>query len=296
MKVKTTKITMKQDGNISSAYEALMDCTLCPRNCHVDRTDGGVGFCGTGKALVVSSVGPHFGEEPPISGHYGSGTVFLAGCGLLCDFCQNHNISHGRAGNVMTEAELVRAIMRLQQIGCHNINFVTPTHFTPHIIEVVSLARTRGLRIPVVYNCGGYESIETLKMLEGFVDIYMPDIKFLNSELAERYCRARNYPSIVRAAVKEMHRQVGDLEIGETGLASRGLLIRHLVMPGAAADSRAVIDFIADEISPASYVNVMEQYRPSYKAYKYPELNRPLTDKEFKDVFDYAANRGLRLA
>ncbi len=286
---------IKEQGNIAQAHGRLGKCALCPRACLVDRNNGGVGYCGAGKGLMVATIGPHFGEESPLVGHNGSGTVFLSGCPLKCEFCQNHDISNG-VGEEISAADLVNSLMRLQQIGCHNINFVTPTHYTPHIMEAISLARTRGLRIPIVYNCGGYESVETLKMLEGYIDIYMPDIKFLGEALARRYCNAPDYPQAVRAAVKEMHRQVGDLEIDDSDLAVRGLLVRHLVMPGASDDSKAVIDFIAEEISPDTYLNVMEQYRPCFHAYKYPEINRPLTEREFKTVFDYAAAKGLRLA
>ena len=286
---------MKEQGSIAQAYGRLAKCALCPRACLVDRDNGEIGYCGAGKDLMIAEIGPHFGEETPLVGRNGSGAVFMSGCPLKCEFCQNHATSNG-AGEKTSVSEMVNSMMRLQQIGCHNINFVTPTHYTPHIMEAISLARTRGLRIPIVYNCGGYESVETLKMLEGYINIYMPDIKFLDAALAQRYCNVPDYPQVVKAAIKEMHRQVGDLEIDDSDMAVRGLLVRHLVMPGATDDSKAVIDFIDEEISPDTYLNVMEQYRPSFRAYKYPEINRPLTEREFKTVFDYAASKGLRLA
>jgi putative pyruvate formate lyase activating enzyme len=246
--------------------------------------------------VVVSSVGPHFGEEPPLAGRHGSGTIFLCGCNLLCSFCQNYDISHNQDGRVVNTAEIVNAMLHLENIGCHNINFVTPTHFSPQLMEAIHAARGEGLKVPVVYNCGGYEDAGMLRMLEGFVEIYMPDFKFASSEIAARYCNAPDYPEIAKAALKEMHRQVGDLRIDDEGIATRGLLIRHLVMPGHVEDSKRVIDFIADEISRGSYVNVMEQYRPCGEAYKTPEINRPLTVAEFRRARDYAVANGLRLA
>jgi putative pyruvate formate lyase activating enzyme len=287
---------MDEQDRINQAYDLLKDCTVCPRACHVNRTDGVAGYCGMSDRLIVSTAGPHFGEEPPLVGHHGSGTIFLCGCNLRCIFCQNYDISHGGHGRHASVNDLVNSMMRLQQTGCHNINFVTPTHFTPHIMDAVYRARKRGLKVPIVYNCGGYESLEMLKLLEGFIDIYMPDIKFLDANLAERYCKAKDYPDVIRAAVKEMHRQVGDLEINDEGVAVRGLLMRHLVMPGALKNSKAVIDFVASEVSPNSYLNVMEQYRPCFKAYNYVEINRPLTAGEFREAFEYAAGKGLRLA
>jgi putative pyruvate formate lyase activating enzyme len=285
-----------KEERVKAAYKLLKDCTVCPRSCHVDRTAGVPGYCGMTETLVVSSVGPHFGEEPPLVGSNGSGTIFLCGCNLRCIFCQNYDISHGGHGRQFTVDQMAGSMMRLQQTGCHNINFVTPTHFSPQIMDAIIRARKRGLKVPIVYNCGGYESVEMLRLLDGLVEIYMPDIKFFSPALAERYCNAADYPDVVRAAVKEMHRQVGDLEIGDDGVAVKGLLIRHLVMPGAAEDSRAVIDFVSSEISQNSYINVMDQYRPCFKAYNYLEINRPLAREEFNKAFNYAAGKGLRLA
>ncbi|RKY25640.1 MAG: radical SAM protein [Planctomycetota bacterium] len=285
-----------QAEKISAAKEMLKACSICPRGCGVDRAAGERGYCGMTADVVVSSISPHFGEEPPLVGHNGSGTIFLCGCSLRCAFCQNYDISHHANGRQVGTEGLVHAMLRLQQIGCHNINFVTPTHYAPQVMEAVHAAQREGLGVPVVYNCGGYESVETLRLLEGFVEIYMPDFKFASSDMAQRYCTAPDYPEVAKAALKEMQRQVGDLEIGDDGIATRGLLIRHLVMPGGLEDSKRVVDFIADEISPNAYVNVMEQYRPCGEAYRHPEINRPLEPDEFRRAFDHAAARGLRLA
>ena len=274
------------------AFERLAACNLCPRLCGVNRLEGELGFCRGGKLPKVSSYGPHFGEERPLVGRYGSGTIFFAGCNLRCCFCQNYDISHFDHGHEVSLEELGDMMLALQNSGCHNINFVTPTHFVPQIIGALRYAASKGLSIPVVYNCGGYESLETLKLLEGIVDIYMPDIKFLNSQSSERYFGARDYPEVVKAAVKEMHRQVGDLVIKE-GLAIRGLLIRHLVMPGHLEDSRAIFRFIASEVAPTTFVNVMEQYRPCYKADEFPEIARRISGEEFDRALAYAREEGL---
>ena len=263
-------------GKINAAKAMLKECTVCPRQCGTDRTAGEKGYCGMTAEVVVSSVSPHFGEEPPLVGSNGSGTIFLCGCNLRCAFCQNYDISHRENGRDVDTEGLVHAMLRLQQVGCHNINFVTPTHYTPQLMEAVHAAREAGLRVPLVYNCGGYESLDMLCLLEGFVEIYMPDFKFASVDTAERYCHAPDYAEVAKAAFKEMQRQVGDLEIDGEGIATRGLLIRHLVMPGGLEDSKRVIDFVADEVSPGAYINVMEQYRPCGEAYRHPEINRPL--------------------
>jgi len=273
----------------------LSSCTLCPRMCRADRASGETGYCRIGPEPVVASAGPHFGEEPPLVGRGGSGTIFLAGCNLGCIFCQNYEISHLREGRVVTVEELARTMLRLQAMGCHNVNWVTPTHQIHAIVEALLLARGRGLTVPTVYNCGGYERVETLRLLEGLVDIYMPDAKYLSSEAARRYSDAPDYPDVMKAALKEMHRQVGDLEI-VGGIARRGLLVRHLVMPEGADDSKAILDFIAREISPNTYVNVMEQYRPAYRAHEFPEISRRITPTEYRSVVAHARRLGLRLS
>ena len=280
---------------IKTAYKIMESCELCPRRCKVNRLNDEKGFCGTGVKAVVSSAGPHFGEESVLVGNGGSGTIFFAGCNLGCVFCQNYDISQLRRGNEVEIEDLVNMILQLQGRDCKNINFVTPTHVTPHIIESVHIARTKGLKIPTVYNCGGYESIGPLRLLAGTIDIYMPDAKYLNPPSSEKYSFARNYPEIMKSALQEMHRQVGDLEI-EDGVASRGLLVRHLVMPENVAGSLDIIDFLANEISDNTFVNIMEQYRPTFKARDFPEINRSITHKEFNTVYEYAKKRGLRLA
>ena len=280
---------------IQSAYHLLESCELCPRVCKVNRLDGEKGFCGIGAKAVVSSAGPHYGEESVLVGSGGSGTIFFAGCNLGCVFCQNSDISQLRHGNEVEIDDVVNMMLELQIRGCVNINFVTPTHVVPHIIESVFLARERGLIIPVVYNCGGYESVGSLQLLEGTIDIYMPDAKYLNPDSSKEYSSAHNYPDIMKLALLEMHRQVGDLEVKD-GVATRGLLIRHLVMPGNVACDKEIIDFIVNEISENTFVNVMEQYRPTLNAHNFPEINRPVTRQEFSNVYEYAKSQGLRLA
>ncbi|MCP4254439.1 MAG: radical SAM protein, partial [Candidatus Scalindua sp.] len=240
------KVVTKE--TIRSAYHLLDSCELCPRACNINRLNEEKGFCGTGAKAVVSSACPHYGEESVLVGSGGSGTIFFAGCNLGCVFCQNFNISQLRHGNEIEIDDMVNMILQLQTRGCVNINFVTPTHILPHIIESVFLAREGGLTIPVVYNCGGYESIESLRLLEGTIDIYMPDAKYLNTDSSKEYSFAHDYPDVMKLALLEMHRQIGDLEI-KNEVATRGLLVRHLVMPGNVACSKEIIDFIVNEVS-----------------------------------------------
>ncbi len=257
--------------------EFLEECRLCPRECGVNRLEGEVGVCRAGAELMVSSAFPHFGEESPLVGRYGSGTIFLSHCNLRCVFCQNYDISHLGNGEQMTSSDLARAMLRLQEMGCHNINLVTPTQYTPQIISSLPEAIEKGLRIPIVYNCSGYESVEVIRLMEGVIDIYMPDVKYLDEKHAKRFSNAPTYPDVVKRVVKEMHRQVGDLTIDSRGIAEKGLLIRHLVMPNGVVSSEAVLRFIAEEISVHSYVNIMDQYRPEYRASEYPEITRRIT-------------------
>lgn len=275
------------------AHAMLAACRLCPRKCGVDRTAGEVGFCKGGLLARVSSFGPHFGEESPLVGRHGSGTIFLAGCNLRCCFCQNYEISHLGEGREVDADDLAAMMLRLEEGGCHNINFVTPTHYVPQIISATLAAAAGGLSLPIVYNCGGYEEIATLKLLEGIVDIYMPDFKFSNTANSERYCSAADYPEVCKSALKEMHRQVGDLTV-KNGLAKRGLLVRHLVMPGQFEDSRGVFDFLATEISAETFVNVMDQYRPCFNAVRFPEIAGRLTAAEFRDALKAAEVAGLK--
>ncbi len=269
-------------------------CLLCPRQCKVNRSEDQIGFCGIADMPVVSSVGPHFGEESVLVGSGGSGTIFFAGCNLGCVFCQNFDISHHRHGRQVTIEQLAQSMLELQRYGCSNINFVTPTHVIPAIVAALELARKNGLSLPTVYNTGGYDSLETLKLLEGYVDIYMPDMKYSDSDVAKELSAAPDYPQINFAAVKEMHRQVGDLQVKD-GLATRGLLVRHLVLPDNLAGSFETIDFLAEQISRATTINVMDQYRPCYKASSHPKIDRRPTLKEIVTVRRYAARKGLNV-
>ena len=288
------KLTMPELKQRAEAlHQLLVECRICPNECKAKRTEGETGECHSKVEVYISSVGPHFGEEPPLVGTNGSGTIFFTNCNLDCQFCQNYDISHLGMGEKASKSDLARSMLQLQQIGCHNINLVTPTHFSPQIVDALVLAIEKGLELPIVYNCGGYESVETLRLLEDIVDIYMPDIKYSIDENALKYSGVQNYWETVKLAVKEMHQQVGDLKLSKRGIAQRGLLVRHLVLPNDIAGSKAVVDFVADEISTDTYLNIMDQYRPAYHANIYPELNRRITPSEYKDVIDYAHNKGL---
>jgi putative pyruvate formate lyase activating enzyme len=279
---------------VREAYALAAPCRICPRLCRVNRPAGQTGYCGVGALPLVSSAGPHYGEEPCLVGRGGSGTIFLAGCNLLCVFCQNYDISHGRAGHVASPDEIARMMLLLERRGCENVNFVTPSHVAPWLMDAVRRARLDALRIPIVYNCGGYESLEMLGLLEGTVDVYMPDAKFWRPETAFRYTEARDYPERMREALVEMHRQVGVLDIRD-GVARRGLLVRHLVMPEMAEESRQVLRFIAEQVSSDTHVNVMAQYRPMHRAHDYAEISRPVTGGEYREVRDCARDLGLNL-
>ena len=273
--------------------EMLRACSLCPHECGALRLDGRYGVCRSTAKVTISSATPHFGEEAPLSGRSGSGTIFLASCNLKCAFCQNYDISHMRLGRTVSSDELAEIMLRLQRGGCHNINFVTPTHFTPQIVEALIIAVERGLSIPLVYNCGGYESVRTLRLLKDVIDIYMPDIKYSDNENARRFSGAPRYWDVVTEAIREMHSQVGDLVIDDRGIAERGLLIRHLVLPNRLAGSRKVLEFISREVSLNSYVNIMEQYRPAYRAIRYTELGRAIKAGEYEEVLEWASALGL---
>jgi len=285
-------------GSFSKSVQQLWDymapCVLCPRKCKAHRSKGETGFCGVGSLPVVSSVGPHFGEETVLVGPGGSGTIFFAGCNLGCMFCQNFDISHHRHGEQLTIEQLVQSMLQLQNYGCSNINFVTPTHIIPAIMAAIELAGKKGLTLPTVYNTGGYDSVETLKLLAGLIDIYMPDMKYSDSEVAQQLSSAADYPQVNRAAVTEMHRQVGDLQ-AKDGLATRGLLVRHLVLPNQLAGSFETIDFLAEEISPSTAINVMDQYRPCFKASSHTKINRRPTLQEIESVRRYAIEKGLNV-
>lgn len=264
--------------------DLLVSCDLCPRECGAQRLAGERGECGAGKQVEISGFGPHFGEEFPLVGRGGSGTIFFAFCSLRCVFCQNYEISRGRDRYEVSMEELAQIMLKLQRMGCENINLVTPTHYVPQIVEALEEACNRGLDLPVVYNCSGYEKPETLRMLDGVVDIYLPDIKYADTEIARKYSQISDYPRVAREALKEMHRQVGDLVLDEKGVAVRGLIIRHLVLPGGLAGTAELMDFIAREVSPASWINVMDQYHPAYLARRYPEIDRRITAAEYRDA------------
>lgn len=281
------------EEKIELLIEILRECCLCPRHCKVNRLKGELGFCKAGAELMVSSFFPHFGEEPPLVGKRGSGTIFLTHCNLKCVFCQNYDISHGGEGRIISVEEMASLMLKLQNLGCHNINLVTPTHYTPQIIAALSKAIERGLHLPLVYNCGGYESLEVIRILDGLIDIYMPDCKFSDPKVARKYAHAPDYPVVIKEVLKEMHRQVGELQINNNGLAKRGLLIRHLVMPNQLAGTKELMEFIAQEISINSYVNIMEQYYPCYDAYLYPEISRRITLDEFLEAKKIAREAGL---
>ena len=282
------------DERINRAGETIRDCTLCPRACHVDRTSGERGYCRTGAMPFVSSRGPHFGEERPLVGRHGSGTIFFGNCNLGCVFCQNYSISHLGEGKEMSHEELAGIMLDLQKKGCHNINLVTPTHQVSAIIRAVKTASENGLNIPVVYNCGGYEAMETLRILDGVVDIYMPDVKYFDNEFARKYSEAEDYPEVTMRAIKEMHRQTGDLVIDSSGIAERGLLVRHLVLPEGRAGTAEVVKFIAEEISADTYLNIMDQYHPCFKAQEHPPLDRKITKEEYNAAVEFALKAGLK--
>ncbi|MBF7083235.1 4Fe-4S cluster-binding domain-containing protein [Desulfallas sp. Bu1-1] len=281
---------------VEKAQKHLTNCNLCPHNCSINRKER-VGFCRAADKVVLSSYGPHMGEEPPLVGRNGSGTIFFGYCNMRCVFCQNCELSFGGEGELISNEELAEIMLELQNFyKCHNINFVTPTHFVPNILEAVLLAADRGLMLPLVYNCGGYEKIETLFLLEDVIDIYMPDFKYHLAERGQKYSGVKNYPEMVKKALKEMDRQVGGLKTDERGIAYRGLIIRHLMMPGGLEDTKQILKFIKDELSPDCMVNLMDQYYPAHRAYKYEEIARRLSDNEYKKALEYAKTLGLNLA
>jgi putative pyruvate formate lyase activating enzyme len=292
-----TYLELYHNGKLAERVEAannlLKNCQVCPRHCGINRLAEETGECHTGKLAVVSSYGPHFGEESPLVGKHGSGTIFFTNCNLKCLFCQNYSISQLGDGTEVTDEELARMMLALQSKGCHNINLVSPTHVVPQILKGLEVAINQGLRLPLVYNSGGYDPAETLKILDGIIDIYMPDMKYSDERTAEELSGIKSYPTINQAAIKEMHRQVGDLKTDEDGIAIRGLLIRHLVLPHGLAGTKETMKFIAEDISPNSYVNVMAQYHPCHKAFQIPKLARPLSRQEFIEAIELAKRAGL---
>ncbi len=281
------------EGRLRSLIERLASCELCPRGCRVNRLEDERGFCRTGRKAVFSSFGPHFGEEDPLVGQGGSGTIFFTHCNLLCSFCQNYDISHEGVGQEIEPEGLARVMLNLQDRGCHNINFVSPSHVVVQILEALPMAVEGGLRIPLVYNTGGYDLSETIRQLEGIVDIYMPDVKFSDESAAASLAGAPDYPWVCREALLEMHRQVGDLCLDLQGVARRGLLIRHLVMPDDLAGTEATFMWIAEHLSKKTYINVMDQYRPCGRVQTHPSLSRRIARDEYDEALQTAKRCGL---
>ena len=272
----------------------LKSCHLCPRACGVNRTAGNVGYCKAGKEIKIARAALHFWEEPPISGENGSGTVFFSYCNMGCVFCQNYGISHEHHGRTVTEGELAEIFIDLQKKGANNINLVTPTHYVPHIIK--ALDAVKGLDIPIVYNCGGYESVDTLKMLDGYIDIYLPDFKYADSVLAKKYSKAEDYPIHAKRAIDEMVRQVGSCEFDENGMMKRGIIVRHLVLPSYTDNSKRVIKYLYNTYGDDIYMSIMNQYTPLESVLKYPEINRKVTESEYDEVLDFAVEIGVENA
>lgn len=281
------------DKRAKEAHALLEACHGCANHCGVNRLKGELGVCRTGSGVPIASYGAHHGEEDVLRGWNGSGTVFFARCNLKCQYCQNYDISQPETWPESSPADLAEIMLELQRRGCHNINLVSPSHIVPQIIESVAIAAKKGLRLPLVYNTGGYDSMEALNLLEGIIDIYMPDMKYSSEENARKYSKVYDYPRINQMAVKAMHAQVGDLMLDENGLAVHGLLVRHLVLPNGLAGSREIIRFLADEISKATYLNIMDQYYPSYRASDFPELSRCITQMEYEEVVEMARKAGL---
>jgi putative pyruvate formate lyase activating enzyme len=291
-------LELAADGRLAASAEELKEiyknCTLCPRDCRVDRTRKQLGKCRTTATLKTSSAFPHFGEERPLVGTKGSGTVFLSHCTLRCVYCQNYTLSMEGEGLEIPDERAAEAMLKLQNLGCHNINWVTPTHYLPGLVNALRLAVPLGLKIPIVYNTSGYEKPEMLKMLEGIVDIYLPDFKYWDPEQAGLYSsEAYSYPHYARLAFKEMFRQVGDLEKSGRGVARRGLMVRHLVLPNQVSGTREILRFIAEELSRSTYVNIMRQYRPEYRAREFKQIDRRLKDSEYAEALGWARQLGL---
>jgi len=290
-------IALFESGELEQRCAALekmvSPCKLCPRECGVERDSSSDGICRSGMLPMISSAGPHFGEEPPLVGMGGSGTIFFTNCNLGCIYCQNYDISHLGQGREVSFRDLALTMLSLQDRGCHNINFVTPTHMVYGIVKALVLALPMGLRVPLVYNSGGYDSVETLKLLQGIFDIYMPDCKYWDEEISYELSGVRDYPQVARDALREMHRQVGDLEIDEQGVARRGLLVRHLVLPQGLSGTKDIVDFLWS-LSSDTYLNIMDQYRPAYRAAECPPLRRRTTLQEYDEAVAYAKERGMK--
>lgn len=281
------------EEKIEALFDKLKSCSICPRSCKVDRTKGQLGYCKTGFLPFVSSYGPHFGEESVLVGFKGSGTIFFTSCNLGCIFCQNYEISQLRIGDEISFEDLARIMIKLQQLGCHNINLVSPTHQIPQIVKSLKIARSMGLKIPIVYNTNAYDSVETLKILEGIIDIYMPDAKYSDNNVARELSDAPSYFEVMKEAIKEMQRQVGDLLLNGNGIAVRGLIVRHLVLPNELAGSELIFKFLSQSVSKNVFLNILDQYRPCFKAALHPKLSRRITKEEFKEAVKLAKKYGL---
>lgn len=273
--------------------QLLKDCTLCPRNCHVDRTAGRMGYCRETDELVVARAALHMWEEPCISGKEGSGTVFFSGCALGCVYCQNRNIARGRAGKRITVARLSEIFLELQKKGANNINLVTPSHYVPQIIEAIDGARSRGFYLPIVYNCGGYEQLEALKLLEHYVDVYLPDFKYMDQTPAIKYSNCGDYFEMASQAVREMARQAGEPQFNEKGMMTKGVIVRHLTLPGYLEDSKNIVKYLYENYGNKIYISIMNQYTPMEGIEKYPELNCTITQEEYDELVDYAVDLGV---
>ncbi len=280
---------------VDQAYQKLEHCDLCPHRCGVNRLQGEKGFCKGGAKAVVFSHGPHFGEELPLVGQGGSGTIFFSNCNLRCVFCQNWPIAHLGRGDEAKDETIAEMMLHLQRLGCHNINLVTPTHVMPNILGATRIALKRGLRLPLCYNTGGYETVENVRLLDGIVDIYLPDLKFMGKEESATYAveGAGNYPEMAQQAILEMHRQVGDLILDNRGIARRGLMVRHLVMPNRVAGTREFVGWVAQNLSRGTYVNIMSQYRVEHMAFDYEKIARGITSREYVEAMEWALEAGL---
>jgi len=273
--------------------EILSECALCPRECGVNRTEGEEGFCRTAMKIPLASYGPHFGEEFPLVGRCGSGTVFFSHCNLGCIFCQNYDISHGHGGSLISPSHLAEVFLEIEERGCHNLNLVTPTHVIPQILEALQIAVMKGFFLPLVYNCGGYESRKVIELLSGVVDVYMPDFKFMDDSVALRLTGARDYVAHAKEAVEEMYRQVGDLKTDTLGIARRGMIVRHLLLPGGISGISDLLEYLAEALGPGIYLNIMDQYRPCYRAWEYPPLEGRVSRMEWENAVSLAKELGF---
>ncbi len=282
------------EKRVEKAIEMLSECRVCPHNCGVNRLKDEKGYCKVGRYVIISDYFPHLGEEFPIRGYRGSGTIFFSYCNMRCVYCQNYEVSHLGVGRLMKPEDLAEAMLELQDYGCHNINLVSPSHVVPHILEALLIAVEKGLRIPIVYNTSSFDSVETLKLLDGIVDIYLADLKYLSKEYGRTYSKVKDYPSAAKEAIREMYRQVGNLKVDERGIAVRGLLVRHLVLPNNISTTKEVMEFLRS-IDENLAVNVMKQYFPYYKAWDYPELSRRITEEEYRRALEHAKGFNLVL-